>query len=52
MKKTALSSVVILIEAVRPLQYWTISPFITCGSKEAGAKCIGHLITISKGESL
>ena len=39
-----------LIEAIRPLQYWSTSPFISCGSKKAGAKCTGHPATISKSE--
>ena len=34
------------------LWYWSIFPFISCGSKEAGAKCIGCSVIISKGESL
>ena len=41
-----------LIEAVRPLQSWNASPLISCGSKEAEAKCIGHPETVSKGEHL
>lgn len=31
----------------RPLWYWSISPFISCGSKEATAKGIGCLVTLS-----
>ena len=34
------------------MQYWNASPFISCGSKEAEAKCIGHPETVSKGEHL
>lgn len=39
-------------EAVRPLQYWCVSPFVNWGSEEAGAKCMGRPVTTSKGESL
>ena len=32
-----------LMEAVRSLKYWSISPFISCGSKEAGLGSLGTL---------
>lgn len=32
-----------LMEAVRSLKYWSISPFISCGSKEAGLGSLGSL---------
>ena len=40
-----------LIEVIRLLQFWSIS-FFQLGLKEAGAKCIGHPVTIIKGENL
>ena len=40
------------METTRPLQYWSIAPFVSCGSKKAGAKCIGGLVTVLEGESL
>lgn len=33
------------MEAIRPLQYGTMSPFINCGSKEAGPRCFRHPVT-------
>ena len=33
-------------------QYWNVSPFISCEAKDAGAKCSGNPVTISKDESL
>ena len=41
-----------LIEAIRPVQNWNISPFINCESKEAGAKWIECPVAISKSESM
>ena len=41
-----------LIEAIRPLQYWSSTPSISCGSKEAEVMCLEHPVTISKGENL
>ena len=46
------SSWLFLMETTRPLQYWSIAPFVSCGSKKAGAKCIGGLVTVLEGESL
>lgn len=37
-----------LAGAIKPLQNCSSSPFISCGSKEAGAKCTGHPVTIPK----
>lgn len=34
-----------LMEAIRPLQPGTVSPFIHCGSKEAGLRCFRHPVT-------
>lgn len=42
----------LLTAPVRPLQYWRISAFISCESKEAGVKCIGHSVTVPKVASL
>ena len=44
-------SKIIYVEAIRSLQYWSISSIISCGSKEAGAKCIGCSGTMSEGKS-
>lgn len=40
----------VLMETVRPLHHWRISSFINCASDEAGTKCIGHPVSISKDE--
>ena len=42
----------LLAAPVRPLQYRSISAFISCGFKEAGVKCIGHPVTVPKDASL
>ena len=42
----------VLIEAIKYLQYWSISPFIICQSKEAWSSCNRHPMTISKDKSL
>ena len=44
-------SKIIYVEAIRSLQYWSISSVISCGSKEAGAKFIGCSGTMSEGKS-
>ena len=41
-----------LVHVIRPLQYWSLSPFISCRPKEAGPRCMGHPAIISKGGSL
>lgn len=37
---------------MRPLQYWNMSPFTNCWSKEAAAKQMSYLVIIYKSESL
>ena len=51
-KRSLYQNIVIFNRAIRPLQYWSIFPLISCGPKEARSKCIGHPVTVSKGESL
>lgn len=41
-----------LRNVIRPLQYWNISLFIRCRSKEVEARGIEHPVIISKGGSL
>ena len=51
-KRLFYQNMIILTEAIRPLQYWSIFPFIRCVSKEAGVKGIECPVTISKAKSL
>lgn len=44
-------NMVIFNRRIRSLYYQNLSLFINCGWKETGAKCMGYLVTISKGKS-
>lgn len=50
LKDCSIKAWLFLIKVIRHLQYWNIIPFVSCGSKEAGIGCMGHIESISKGQ--